>query len=61
MQNNLREYDYHYYSKEKRGLSQRNKMRSSPIEAKEVIFDSMQNREKLKTRKKNKKMHFKYI
>lgn len=63
MQNNLREYDYHYYSKEKSGLSQRNKMRSSPTEAKEVIFDSMAKSRKTenKKKKKNKKMHFKYI
>lgn len=60
MQNNLREYDYHYYSEEKSGLSQKRKVRTSPIDESNIRFDSKIEK-KLKTRKKNKKMHFKYI
>lgn len=40
---------------------QKKKVRTSPIEAKEVKFDSIAKSRKTENKKKNKKMHFKYI
>lgn len=60
MQNNLREYDYHYYSEEKNGLSQKIKKktkRENRSKRSNIRFDSKIEKN-WKQEKKNKKNAF---